>query len=146
MTPGFKPFTVTIQLQYSYCIIIVLSWHFWESLKDFKNIVIKNFSCQFGILFSGCDHQWYCMCPLVPMLWQNFMPNGQHAPPPPTSPNLLMCSTNTRVLALLVYLIVMKVAIVWSLFFGSRWIVHRFRGWLHLLPHVIDRTCYCWTA
>ena len=65
-----------------------------------------------------------CMCSLVPMLWQNFMPNGQHPPPPFPFP-LLMCSANTRVSALLVYLIIMKVAVVWSSFFGIKWIVHR---------------------
>ena len=137
--------TVTIQLQYSYCITIVLSWHFWESLKGFKNIVIKNSSCQFGILFSGCGHQLQVFVSAYALA--NFHVQRSTPKHPSLLPSsLLMCSANTRVSALLVYLIVMKVEILWSSFFGSKWIVHRFRGWLHLLPHVIDCICYCWTA
>ena len=126
---------------YSYCItIIYVTWHFWESLRGFKiKILGANLESYFRDVVTNC------MCSLVPMLWQNFIPNGQQPPPPPPS----LPPTH-------VYRKYQSVGIIGVSNYYESWNCMNFIlweqvncpqiHWLHLLPHVIYRICYCWTA
>ena len=125
---------------YSYCItIIYVTWHFWESLRGFKiKILGANLESYFRDVVTNC------MCSLVPMLWQNFIPNCQQPPPPPSlPPTHVLCKYQS-------------VGIIGVSNYDESWNCMNFIlweqvncpqiHWLHLLPHVIYRICYCWTA